>query len=65
MQESPARDVNVRGTEPLISPVELVKQLPLTPTVEATVLEGREQIQSVLRGEILISTWLKKLKMVL
>ena len=51
MQPSPARDVNIQRTEPLVSPVELVNELPLTPEVEATVLEGRRQIQAVLRGE--------------
>ncbi|MDA0769787.1 MAG: 3-deoxy-7-phosphoheptulonate synthase [Chloroflexi bacterium] len=51
MQPSPARDVNIRRTEPLISPVDLEKEFPLTPEVEATVLEGRRQIQAALRGE--------------
>ena len=51
MQPSPARDVNVASTEPLISPVGLVEDLPLTPEVEAVVLEGRRQIQAILRGE--------------
>ena len=51
MQPSPARDVNVASTEPLISPVGLVEELPLTPDVEANVLEGRRQIQAVLRGD--------------
>lgn len=51
MQPSPARDVNVASTEPLISPVGLVDELPLTPDVEAVVLEGRRQIQAVLRGD--------------
>ena len=51
MQPSPARDVNIQRTEPLISPVDLVNELPLTPELEATVLEGRRQIQAILRGE--------------
>ncbi len=51
MQPSPARDVNVISTEPLISPVGLVNEIPLTPDVEATVLEGRRQIQAILRGD--------------
>ena len=51
MQPSPATDVNVASTKPLISPVGLVEELPLTPDVEAVVLEGRRQIQAVLRGE--------------
>ena len=51
MQPSPARDVNVEGTEALISPVDLVNELPLTEEIENTVLEGRQQIEQVLRGE--------------
>ena len=51
MQESPARDVNVVSTEQLISPVELVRQIPLSPAAEKTVLDGREQIRRVLSGE--------------
>ena len=51
MQPSPTRDVNVSSTEPLISPVSLVTQLPITPAAENTVLEGRRQIQAILRGE--------------
>ena len=51
MQPSPARDVNIASTEALISPVGLVEELPLTADVEAVVLEGRRQIQAVLRGE--------------
>jgi len=51
MQPSPTSDVNVASTEPLISPVGIVEELPLTPDVEAVVLEGRRQIQAVLRGD--------------
>ena len=51
MQESETRDVNVMSTVSLLSPIELVSKLPLSPKVEETVLEGRKQIQSILRGE--------------
>jgi 3-deoxy-7-phosphoheptulonate synthase len=51
MQQSPTRDVHVESTEPLISPVDLVKRLPLTPEIERTVIEGRGQVQRILRGE--------------
>lgn len=43
--------MNVASTEPLISPVGLVNEMPLTPKAEATVLEGRRQIQAILRGD--------------
>ena len=51
MQPSPARDVNIQRTESLISPVSLVNEMPLTPELEATVLDGRQQIEKVLCGD--------------
>ena len=51
MQESPTRDVNVVSTSQLIRPVELDKELPVSEAAERTVLEGRDQIRRVLRGE--------------
>ena len=51
MQESKTRDVNIRGTVSLMSPVELVSKLPLASEAEKTVLEGRRHIQRILRGE--------------
>lgn len=51
MQKSPTRDVNVVSANQLISPVELASQIPLTPSAERTVLEGRERIRRVLSGE--------------
>ncbi|MXY19848.1 MAG: 3-deoxy-7-phosphoheptulonate synthase [Dehalococcoidia bacterium] len=51
MQESPVRDVNVVSTEQLISPMELVRRIPVSPAAEKTVLEGREQIRRILNGE--------------
>ena len=51
MQESPTRDVNVVNVEPLKSPADLAKEIPTTPAAEQTVLEGRQQIRRVLRGE--------------
>ena len=51
MQESRTRDVNVVRTEPVKTPIELSQQLPITPAVENTVLEGREQIRQILTGQ--------------
>ncbi len=51
MQESPTRDVNVASVNQLVSPMELIEELPASPAAERTVLEGREQIRRVLRGE--------------
>jgi 3-deoxy-7-phosphoheptulonate synthase len=50
MQPSPTRDVNVVNTEPLMSPLDLVRQLPITSAGEDTVLEGRRQIRDILHG---------------
>ncbi len=44
-------DVNIRKIEPLISPDQLLKELPVSPKVESTVLQGREEIKAILRGD--------------
>ena len=51
MQESKTMDVNVVSTDQLISPVELARQIPVSPASERTVVEGREQIRRVLQRE--------------
>ncbi len=51
MQQSPARDVHVVKTVPLVTPIQLVKDVPLTGKAEQTVIEGREQVRRVLQGE--------------
>ena len=51
MVSSPAKDVNVTSNNALIRPSELEKRIPLSPQAEATVLEGRRQLESVLSGE--------------
>ena len=51
MAISPAKDVNVMSNTALIRPSELESRIPLTPTAEETVLEGRRQLESVLNGE--------------
>ena len=51
MQKSVTRDVNLARVSPLTSPAELIEQLPITPEIEQTVVEGREHIQRVLAGE--------------
>ena len=43
-------DVNILKVEPLISPEELQRQLPITPKTAEVVLEGRAQIQDILHG---------------
>ncbi len=49
-EEATVRDVNVRETQPLISPSELLARLPIGMRAEQTVLNGRRRIQAVLRG---------------
>ena len=51
MQPSATRDVHIESTVPLITPIELVNGLPITPQVERTVLAGREQVRNVLNDE--------------
>ena len=50
MQPSATRDVHIKDTQPLTTPSDLLKALPITPTVEQTVLQGREQVRNVLHG---------------
>ncbi|MCH8298689.1 MAG: 3-deoxy-7-phosphoheptulonate synthase [Chloroflexi bacterium] len=51
MQPSVARDVHIESTTPLITPIDLVSKLPVTPQVERTVVSGREQVRSILSGD--------------
>ena len=51
MATSPAKDVNVMSNDALIRPSELEERIPLSSTAEATVLEGRRQLEAVLSGE--------------
>ena len=51
MQPSPTRDVHVIDSQPLITPVELINQVPITPEVEQVVLSGRDQVRKILNGE--------------
>jgi 3-deoxy-7-phosphoheptulonate synthase len=43
-------DVNILKVEELISPEELQRQLPITPKLAETVIEGRAEIQDILHG---------------
>ena len=51
MATSPAKDVNVMSNNALVRPSELEERIPLSSTAEATVLEGRRQLEAVLNGE--------------
>ena len=44
-------DVNITRIEPLVSPEEFQRKLPITPAIAGTVLRGREQIQRILDGD--------------
>ena len=50
MQPSATRDVHILDTIPIISPLELVNELPVTSAVEHTVEWGREQTRNILNG---------------
>jgi len=51
VQPSATRDVHVIDSQPLITPVELINQMPITPEVEQVVLSGRDQVRKILNGE--------------
>lgn len=44
-------DVHVRETMPLISPAQLKKEMPMTPLINATVVEGRNSVKNILSGK--------------
>jgi 3-deoxy-7-phosphoheptulonate synthase len=44
-------DVNIEKTMPLMAPKELLEQLPITSAIEKTIVQGREQVKRVVRGE--------------
>jgi 3-deoxy-7-phosphoheptulonate synthase len=45
------RDVNITKVEPLVTPEELLKELPATAAIADGVYEGREQIKRIISGE--------------
>ena len=51
MAISPAKDVNVMSNNALIRPSDLEARIPLSSEAEATVLDGRRQLEAVLNGE--------------
>ena len=51
MLPSATRDVHIESTTPLITPLDLVNKLPITPQVERTVVSGREQVRKILIGQ--------------
>jgi len=51
MLPSATRDVHIESTEPLITPIDLVNKLPITPQIERTVISGRDQVRSILNGQ--------------
>ena len=51
MQKTATRDVNLSNVEPLISPAQLIEELPITPEVERSVLDGRAQVRQIIEGK--------------
>lgn len=51
MQQSATRDVHIESMTPLIAPIELVNEIPISSDVENTVLMGREQVKRVLNAQ--------------
>ena len=50
MQPTITRDVNIQSTVPLVTPIELVNDIPAPPNVESTVAAGRDQVRQILNG---------------
>ncbi|WP_353144225.1 3-deoxy-7-phosphoheptulonate synthase [Acinetobacter pragensis] len=48
--QSDIDDVNVKSIQPLVTPAELKKEVPLTETAYQTVLKGRETVRNILDG---------------
>ena len=44
-------DLHIKSIEPLASPDDLQRRLPLTPAMAQLVAEGRDQVQRILTGE--------------
>ena len=51
MLPSATRDIHIESTTPLITPIDLVNNLPITPHVERTIVSGREQVRSIINGQ--------------
>ena len=51
MQSSSTRDVHVMDTQPLITPIQLIKEIPISDKAKEVVLSGREQVRQILNGE--------------
>ena len=47
----PLQDVNIVGTSPLISPVELKREYPISPSITEHVCRSRGVIEDILRGD--------------
>ena len=50
MQPTITRDVDIQSTVPLVTPKDLVNDLPAPPNVESTVAAGRNQVRQILNG---------------
>jgi 3-deoxy-7-phosphoheptulonate synthase len=47
----PTQQIHVKGTTPLISPRDLLEQIPMTEAANRTVVQGRDELIRVLSGE--------------
>lgn len=50
-QSQPTNDLRVNGFQPLISPAELRRDLPITDARSRVVVEGREAVRKIMAGE--------------
>ena len=50
MQPTVTRDLNIKTTITLVTPIELVNELPVPSKSENTVAAGRDQVRRILNG---------------
>jgi len=50
MQPTVTRDLNINTTVPLVTPIELVNEIPVPSNAEITVAAGRNQVRRILNG---------------
>jgi len=51
VEPSSTRDVHVMDTQPLITPIKLTQEIPVSTKANSVVLSGREQVRQILNGE--------------
>ncbi|HQY88388.1 MAG TPA: hypothetical protein PK402_07000, partial [Tepidisphaeraceae bacterium] len=48
---APTQNLNVKGTSAIVTPRRLTHEIPSSPAISRSVVEGRDTIRKILRGE--------------